>query len=138
MGAAHGPEHRQEEFLRFLRTIDREVPKTLAVHILLDNYATPRRPEVKAWLAVHPRFHLHFTPTAISWLNLVERWFRELTDQALRRGVLHSMPDLIASIEKDLGVLNVNPRPFVWTASAESILTKVRRGDVALDQTVSQ
>ena len=130
--------HRHEEFLKFLRTIDREVPKTLAVHMILDNYATHKHPAVKAWMADHPRFHLHFTPTSSSWLNLVERWFRELTDKALRRGVFHSVPDLIASIEKYMDVHNESPRPFVWTATAESILTKGRRGRVALNQTVSQ
>jgi transposase len=130
--------HRHEEFLKFLRTIDREVPKTLAVHLILDNYATHKHPAVKAWMAAHPRFQLHFTPTSSSWLNLVERWFRELTDKALRRGVFHSVPDLIASIEKYMDVHNESPRPFVWTATAESILTKVRRGRVALNQTVSQ
>ena len=131
-------QHRHEEFLKFLRTIDREVPKTLAVHMILDNYATHKHPAVKAWMAAHPRFHLHFTPTSSSWLNLVERWFRELTDKALRRGVLHSVPDLIASIEKYMDVHNESPKPFVWTATTESILTKVRRGRVALSQTVSQ
>jgi transposase len=131
-------QHRHEEFLKFLRTIDREVPKTLAVHMILDNYATHKHPSVKAWMAAHPRFHLHFTPTSSSWLNLVERWFRELTDKALRRGVFHSVPDLIASIEKYMDVHNESPRPFVWTATAESILTKVRRGRVALNQAVSQ
>ncbi|MEP7368452.1 MAG: IS630 family transposase [Dermatophilaceae bacterium] len=130
--------HRHEEFLKFLRTIDREVPKTLAVHMILDNYATHKHPAVKAWLAAHPRFYLHFTPTSSSWLNLVERWFRELTDKALRRGVFHSVPGLIASIEKYMDVHNENPKPFVWTATAESILTKVRRGRVALNQTVNQ
>lgn len=130
--------HRHEEFLKFLRTIDGEVPKTLAVHMILDNYATHKHPAVKSWLAAHPRFHLHFTPTSSSWLNLVERWFRELTDKALRRGVFHSVPDLIASIEKYMDAHNQNPKPFVWTATAESILTKVRRGRVALNQPVSQ
>ena len=99
-------QHRHEEFLKSLRTIDPEVPKTLAVHMILDNYATHKHPAVKAWLTVHPRFHLHFTPTSSSWLNLVERWFRELTDKALRRGVFHSVPDLIASIEKYMEVHN--------------------------------
>jgi len=130
--------HRHEEFLKFLRTIDREAPETLAVHMILDNYATHKHPAVKAWMADHPRFHLHFTPTSSSWLNLIERWFRELTDKALRRGVFHSVPDLIASIEKYMDVHNESPRPFVWTAIAESILTKVRRGRVALNQAVSQ
>jgi len=130
--------HRHEEFLKFLRTVDSEVPKGLAVHMILDNYATHKHKNVVAWLAKHPRFQLHFTPTSSSWLNLVERWFRELTGNALRRGVFHSVPDLIASIEEYMKVHNTEPKAFVWTATAESILTKVRRGRVALDQAVSQ
>jgi transposase len=132
------PRHRHEEFLKFLRTVDKEVPKGLAVHMILDNYATHKHKNVVAWLAKHPRFQLHFTPTSSSWLNLVERWFRELTDKAIRRGVFHSVPDLIAAIEKYMEVHNDEPKPLVWTATAESILTKVRRGRVALNQTVSQ
>jgi transposase len=131
------PRHRHEEFLRFLRTIDREVPKGLAVHLICDNYATHKHPDVLVWLAKHPRFHMHFTPTSSSWLNLVERWFRELTDKALRRGVFHSVPDLIAKIEDYLAAHNKAPRPFVWTATAEDILAKVARGRVAL-QAVNQ
>jgi transposase len=131
-------QHRHEEFLKFLRTVDKEVPKGLAVHMILDNYATHKHKDVKAWLVTHPRFQLHFTPTSSSWLNLVERWFRELTGKALRRGVFHSVPDLIASIEEYMKVHNNEPKPLVWTATAESILTKVRRGRVALNQTVSQ
>ena len=130
--------HRHEEFLRFLRTVDKEVPKGLAVHMILDNYATHKHPDVKAWLAKHPRYHLHFTPTSSSWLNLVERWFRELTDKAIRRGVFHSVPDLIGAIEEYMKVHNDGPKPFVWTATAEAILEKVRRGRVALNQAVSQ
>jgi transposase len=130
--------HRHEEFLKFMRTVDKEVPKTLAVHMILDNYATHKHPDVKAWLVKHPRFHLHFTPTSSSWLNLVERWFRELTDKALRRGVFHSVPDLITAIEKYMEVHNDAPKPLVWTATTESILTKVRRGRIALNQAVSQ
>jgi transposase len=130
--------HRHEEFLKFMRTIDKQVPKGLAVHMILDNYATHKHPDVLAWLAKHPRFHLHFTPTSSSWLNLVERWFRELTDKAIRRGIFHSVPDLIAAIETYMEVHNDEPKPLIWTATAESILTKVRRGRVALNQTVSQ
>jgi transposase len=130
--------HRHEEFLKFLRTIDKEVPKGLAVHMILDNYATHKHPDVKSWLVKHPQFHLHFTPTSSSWLNLVERWFRELTDTAIRRGVFHSVPDLIAAIEKYMQVHNDEPKLLVWTATAESILTKVRRGRVAHGQPVSQ
>jgi transposase len=130
--------HRHEEFLKFMRTVDREVPKGLAVHMILDNYAIHKHKNVVAWLAKHPRFQLHFTPTSSSWLNLVERWFRDLSGKALRRGVFHSVPDLIAAIEEYMKVHNIEPKAFVWTATAESILTKVRRGRVALDQTVSQ
>jgi transposase len=128
------PRHRHEEFLKFLRKIDREVPKGLAVHLILDNYATHKHAKVRAWLAKHKRFHLHFTPTSSSWLNLVERWFREITDKAIRRGVFASVPDLIAAIEAYLKASNDNLKPFVWTATAEQILAKVERGRVALEQ----
>ena len=126
------PKHTNNEFLQFLRKIDKEVPKGLEVHLILDNYGTHGHANVQAWLAKHPRFHLHFTPTSSSWLNLVERWFRELTDKAVRRGVFRSVPDLIAAIEDYLRANNNDPKPFVWTASAEAILEKVRRGRVAL------
>ena len=126
------PRHRHTEFLRFLKTIHREVPKGLDVHLICDNYATHKHAAVRDWLDKHPRFHLHFTPTSSSWLNLVERWFRELTDKALRRGVFHSVPDLITKIEDYLTAHNDNPKPFVWTATADDILTKVARGRVAL------
>ncbi|MCZ4586405.1 IS630 family transposase [Rhodococcus opacus] len=128
------PRHRHQEFLKFLRTIDREVPNELTIHLILDNYATHKHPNAQAWLAKHPRFHLHFTPTSSSWLNLVERWFRELTDKALRRGVFHSVPDLIDSIQEYLDAHNDDPRPYVWTATAESILAKVARGRIALEK----
>jgi transposase len=128
------PRHRHQEWLKFLKTIDRQVPKDLAIHLILDNYATHKHPDVAAWLDNHPRFHLHFTPTSSSWLNLVERWFRELTDKALRRGVFHSVPDLIASIQAYLDSHNDDPQPYVWTATAESILAKVARGRIALER----
>ena len=131
------PRHRHEEFLKFLRTVDKQVPKGLQVHVICDNYATHKHPAVNTWLAKHPRFHMHFTPTSSSWLNLVERWFRELTDKALRRGVFHSVPDLIEKIEEYLDAHNDDPKPFVWTATAEDILAKVARGRVAL-QAVNQ
>jgi len=130
--------HRYQEFLRFLRTIDTQVPRKLQIHLIVDNYGTHTKPEVKAWLAKHPRFHLHFTPTSSSWLNLVERWFRELTDKMIRRGVFHSVDDLIDAIEEYLRVHNNDPKPFVWTATAEQILTKVRRGRVTLQQLSNQ
>ena len=130
--------HRHEEFLTFLRTIDRAVPKGLQIHLILDNYATHKHLQVTKWLAKHPRFHLHFTPTSSSWLNLVERFFGKLTDKAIRRGVFHSVPDLIAAIEHYLDNNNTNPQPFIWTATADSILTKVRRGRITLNQTTNQ
>jgi transposase len=126
------PRHRHTEFLKFLKIIDTQVPEDLDVHLILDNYSTHKHARVADWLEKHPRFHLHFTPTSSSWLNLVERWFRELTDKALRRGVFHSVPDLIAAIEAYLTAHNNDPKPFVWTASADDILAKVARGRVAL------
>ena len=127
------PRHRHNEFLKFLRTIDREVPKGLQVHLILDNYSTHTHPNVKNWLAKHPRFHLHFTPTSSSWLNLVERYFGKLTDKAIRRGIFTSVPDLITAIEAYLKHTNDNPQPFKWTATTEQILEKVRRGRITLN-----
>lgn len=128
------PRHRHQEWLKFLKTIDRQVPKDLQIHLILDNYATHKHEDVRSWLDQHPRFHLHFTPTSSSWLNLVERWFRELTDKALRRGVFHSVPDLVASIQEYIDAHNDDPKPYVWTATAESILAKVARGRIALEK----
>ena len=127
------PRHRHIEFLKFLRTIDREVPKRLNVHLILDNYATHNHPNVKAWLAKHPRFELHFTPTSSSWLNMVEIFFGQLTDKAIRRGIFHSVPDLIDAIETYLAAHNDAPEPFTWTANTAKILEKVRRGRVTLE-----
>jgi transposase len=126
------PRHRNGEFLKFLRTIDHQVPKGLQIHMILDNYGTHTHDNVVAWLDKHPRFHLHFIPTSSSWLNMVERWFRELTEKAIRRGVFKSVPDLIAAIEAYLQANNNDPKRFVWTATAEKILEKVSRGRVAL------
>ena len=131
------PKHRHNEFLKFLKTVDAHVPDDLEVHLILDNYSTHKHANVKAWLAKNPRFHLHFTPTSSSWLNLVERWFRELTDKALRRGAFHSVPDLIEAIEACLAAHNDQPKPLIWTATADAILEKVARGRVAL-QTLNQ
>lgn len=125
--------HRHDEFLRFLRLVDTQVPRRLQIHMILDNYGTHNHPDVKAWLDKHPRFHLHFTPTSSSWLNLVERFFAEITDKAIRRGVFHSVDDLIAAIEEYLRVHNNDPKPFVWTATAEQILNKVGRARAALE-----
>ena len=132
------PRHRHGEFLRFLRRVDREVPKGLQIHMILDNYATHKHDQVELWLSQHPRFHLHFVPTSSSWLNLVERWFRDLDDKAIRRGVFHSVPNLIAAIEAYLVANNDSPRPFIWTATVDEILGKIRRGRVALHQLVPQ
>jgi len=127
------PRHRHVAFLKFLRTIDREVPKDLQVHLILDSYATHNHPKVKAWLAKHPRFELHFTPTSSSWLKMVEIFFGRLSDKAIRRGIFHSLPDLIDAIQGYLAAHNENPKPFQWTATADQILEKVRSGRVTLD-----
>ena len=121
------PRHTNREFLRFLRRLDHEFPRNLMLHLILDNYGTPTHPNVKAWLAAHPRFVLHFTPTSASWLNLVERWFREITTKRIRRGVFHSVDDLGAAIDAYLHETNKHPKPFVWTASVEAILKKIAR-----------
>jgi len=121
------PRHRHQEFLKFLRRIDQETREDLALHLILDNYSTHSHARVKAWLVRHPRFHLHFTPTSSSWLNLVERWFAELTRKQLRRGDFHNVPELIGAIQHYLDCCNEQPTPFIWTASAEAILAKIAR-----------
>ena len=128
------PRHRHQEFIKFLRLIDRQTPADLALHLIVDNYATHKHPKVKTWLKRHKRFHLHFTPTSSSWLNLVERWFREITDKRIRRGVFRSVKELIAAIEDYLAKHNENPQSFTWTAKAETILEKVRRARAVLDK----
>lgn len=127
------PRHRHQEFLRFLRRLDREFPGDLDLHLIVDNYGTHRHPAVARWLAGHPRVHLHFTPTSASWLNLVERWFRELTVKRIRRGTFPSVHALIAAIREYLEVTNDDPKPFVWTATASRIIRKVRRGKAVLE-----
>ena len=112
-----------------MRRIDRAVKKPRDVHLVLDNYATHKTPEVKAWLEKHPRIHVHFTPTSASWLNMVERFFRDLTMDKLRRGVFHSVPDLIETIDSYIETHNKNPKPFIWTAGAKDILQKVIRAN---------
>ncbi len=119
------PRHRNVEFLKFLRKIDREVPKGLDIHMILDNYGTHNHPNVKKWLTKHPRFHLHFTPTSSSWLNLVERFFGELTRKRIRRGVFQSVQELVTTIEEYIQLNNENPKPFIWTKKTEEILEKV-------------
>jgi transposase len=121
------PRHRNIEFRKFLRQIDRDTPEGLDVHLILDNYGTHNHPNVKKWLEKHPRFHLHFTPTGSSWLNLVERWFGEITRKRIRRGAFKSVPNLIRAIMDYIEINNENPRPFVWTKKADEILKKVSR-----------
>jgi putative transposase len=119
--------HRHQEFLSFLRTIEKTVPADLEIHIVLDNYATHKHPKVKAWLAARPRWHLHFVPTYSSWLNLVERFFAHISNKAIRRGSFSSVSDLIAKIDQFVTHYNQTCRPFVWTATADSILAKLQR-----------
>jgi transposase len=127
------PRHRHQEFLKFLRTIDRQTEKVLDLHLIVDNYGTHTHPNVTSWLDKHPRFHMHFTPTSASWLNLVERWFREITDKRIRRGVFTSVDSLVAAIIAYLESNNANPKPFVWTASVKTILSKVKKANEVLE-----
>ena len=119
--------HRHEEFLSFLRLIDREVPAELDIHLVLDNYATHKHAKVKRWLAARPRFHLHFTPTSASWLNQVERWFGLLSQRAIKRGSFRSVADLVHKIQAFIDAHNTSATPFVWVATAQSIIDKVAR-----------
>src|SRR3989441_551652 len=125
--------HRHQEFIRFLRTLDRETPPELDLHLIVDNYGTHKHRKVKTWLARHRRFHLHFTPTSSSWLNLVERWFRELTEKRIRRGVFTNVPELIAAIEEFIDANNDAPKAFVWTATVDRILEKISRCKAILE-----
>ena len=119
--------HRSVEFRKFLETIEANVPAELDVHLILDNYGTHKTPRIQRWLVRHPRFHLHFTPTGASWLNLVERWFALITDKQIRRGVHRSVRELEAAIREYLAVYNDDPKPFVWTKTADQILESVAR-----------
>ncbi len=130
--------HRHDEFLRFLRLVDTQVPRGMQIHMILDNYGTHGHPDVKAWLAKRPRFHLHFIPTSSSWLNQVERFFGKITDKAIRRGVFHSVDDLVAAIDEYLRAHNDDPEPFVWTATAEQILEKIHRARITLNSLTTQ
>ncbi len=127
------PRHRHQEFIRFLNKIDSETPIELALHLIVDNYGTHKHPRVKLWLRRHLRFHLHFIPTSSSWLNLVERWFREITDKRIRRGVFRNVAELIAAIKEYLDHHNQKPRVFVWSAPVERILAKIAKCKEALD-----
>jgi transposase len=135
------PRHRHQEFIRFLKRIDAETPQELDLHLIVDNYAsgrvagygTHKHPRVLAWIQRHPRFHLHFTPTSCSWLNLVERWFREITDKRIRRGTFRNVRALITAIQQYLDNHNQNPQVFVWSAPVERILAKIAKCKEASD-----
>ena len=128
------PRHRHQEFLKFLRRLDDEFPRDKTLHLILDNYGTHGHPRVRRWLQRHPRFVLHFIPTSSSWLNLIERWFVELEQKTVRRGVFHSVPELQHAIADFLCAWNAQPTPFVWTASIERILEKMQRARHRLEQ----
>jgi transposase len=124
--------HRHQEWLRFLRIIDKLTPKGKHVHLIVDNYATHKHPRVQRWLQRRPRLHVHFTPTSCSWLNMVERFFRDLTDKQLRRGVFRNVEELLEAIGEYIDNHNRQPKPFIWTAKASDILEKVKRARAAL------
>jgi transposase len=127
------PRHRHQEFIRFLQRIDAETPQELGLHLIVDNYGTHKHPQVAAWIQRHPRFHLHFTPTSCSWLNLVERWFREITDKRIRRGTFRNVRALTTAIQQYLDNHNQNPQVFVWSAPVERILAKIAKCKEASD-----
>lgn len=127
------PRQRHIEFLLFLERIERATPRRRDIHMILDNYGTHTHPKVQAWFAAHPRYHLHFTPTGASWLNLVERWFAEITRKRIRRGTFQSVTQLNRAILEYLQENNRNPRPFIWTATASSIMRKIKRCKEVLD-----
>ena len=131
--ATHMNRHRHQEWLKFLKLIDAQTPKEKDLHLIVDNYATYKHAKVKSWLAKHPRFHIHFTPTSASWLNMVERFFRDLTEKRLRRGVFKSVLELTDAITEYIRKHNMAPNPFIWTATATDILEKVSRGRKKLD-----
>jgi transposase len=126
--------HRHQEFLKFLRRLDQEFPGDLPLHLVMDNYGTHKTEQVRAWLKRHPRFLLHFVPTSSSWLNLVERWFRDLTVECIRRGAFYSVEELVNAIVEYLEAWNEDPKPFVWTATVDSILEKLSRCRQTLEQ----
>jgi transposase len=127
------PRHRHQEFIRFLKRIDAQTPAEPDLHLIVDNYGTHKHPHVKAWLAKHPRYHLHFTPTSSSWLNLVERWFRGLADKRIRRGSFRNVPELVEAIKGYVDSHNQNPKVFVWSAPVQRILDKIAKCKEALD-----
>ena len=127
------PRHRHQEFLKFLRILDRHTPKQIDLHLILDDYSTHNHPDVKQWLTKHPRFCFHFVPTSSSSLNMVERWFSQITDKRIRRGVFPSVKSLIDAINSYIQINNLNPKPFVWTAAVETILNKVKHANEVLE-----
>ncbi len=128
------PRHRHQEWIKFLKLIDQQTPAELDLHLIVDNYTTHKHPKVKTWLKHHSRFHMHFTPTSSSWLNLIERWFRDITDKRIRRGIFRSVKELVKAITDYIAEHNENPKSFSWTAKAEEILAKVRRARRVLDK----
>ena len=126
-------QHRHQEWLKFLRVIDQVTPERKEIHLIADNYATHKHPRVQRWLTRHPRFHVYFTPTSSSWLNMVERFFRDLTENRIRRGIFHDVEELIMAIGDYIDKHNDSPKPFVWTAKASDVLEKVRRARAVLD-----
>jgi transposase len=128
------PRHRHQEWLKFLRRLDGEFPQNLDLHLVMDNYGTHKEPHVQAWLKTHPRFICHFIPTSSSWINLVERWFGELTQKAIRRGSFVSVPDLQKAIADFLENWNLKPKPFIWTAKVEDIMKKMDRARAKLEE----
>ena len=126
--------HRHQEWLKFLKLIKSQVPADRQVHLICDNYATHKHPKVQAWAAKHRRFHFHFTPTGASWLNMVERFFRDLSDKAIKRASFYNVDDLVGAITEYINAHNADPKPFIWTASANDILAKVKRARHALDK----
>lgn len=129
------PQHRHEEWLKFLRLIERKTPKHLSVHLIVDNYATHKHPDVQDWLTKHPRFVMHFTPTSASWLNMVERFFRDISVNRIKRDSFASVADLERAMAEYIEHHNANPKPFVWSASANDILAKVTRAKAAMHMT---
>jgi len=128
------PRHRHQEWLKFLKLIHSQVPGDVPVHLICDNYGTHKHPRVQAWAKRNPRFHFHFTPTSASWLNMVERFFRDLSEKAIKRGSFYNVDDLIGAITEYVNQHNENPKPFIWTASAKDILAKVKRARAALNK----
>jgi len=128
------PRHRHQEWLKFLKLIKSQVPDDKEVHLICDNYATHKHAKVRAWAKRNPHFHFHFTPTSASWLNMIERFFRDLSEKALKRGIFYNVDDLVGAINEYINAHNENPKPFIWTASATDILAKVKRARAVLNK----